>query len=130
MVGRGDDNNVAGQAINLKKQRADDAFDLAGLMGISALFGYDIELVEKQYARTHSDSVEQRLQSRGCLAEEAPDQPFIADTQQGNGEFRCDGLSERCVFRLPEALRTTFDGGVQPHDCEAGLACDVLRRID
>ncbi len=79
MVGRGDDDDVAGQPVDLEQEGADYTLDLTGLVSVATLLGDRVELVEEQHAGPQPHSVKQRLQSGGRLAEEAADKAFIAD---------------------------------------------------
>ncbi len=49
---------MARERVDLKEQRADYSFDLAGLMLVAALLSYNVELVEKQHGTTGADVVE------------------------------------------------------------------------
>ena len=58
MVGCGDDDYVAGQCVNLKQKRADNALYFAGLVRVSALFAKSVKFIKKQNAVVSSSEVE------------------------------------------------------------------------
>lgn len=47
MVGRGDDNNVAGKGIDLEQKGADNTLDLTRFVYVSSFFSQDVKLVEE-----------------------------------------------------------------------------------
>jgi len=58
MVGRSDRDDIAWQLIELHQQKGHNALDLAGLMGVTALFADGVELIEEKHAWPRADIVE------------------------------------------------------------------------
>lgn len=70
VVGRRDDDDVAGEPVDLQQERTHDPLDFASLVCVASLLGNSIELVEEQDAGSDTDGGEQSVEPAGGLAEE------------------------------------------------------------
>lgn len=87
MIGGADNDGVAGQPIHLHEQRTDNALDLSGFLGITALFANRIEFIEEQHTRVERRVLDQLAQPIGRLTQEAVDHRVISNRQQRQRQF-------------------------------------------
>lgn len=95
MVRCAHDDNVRGQIIYLKEQRAHNALDFSGLMDVASLFPNGVKLVEEEHAPARVSEIKETPQSRGRFAEVAGDESIVPNHYQGDHQCACEGLGKR-----------------------------------
>jgi hypothetical protein len=103
VVRSSDRHHIARQLIDLHQQKRHDAFDLAGLVNVTALLADRIEFVKEENARHRACVVEQACEASISLAEIRADQRIISDGE----ELHCKRFSDPfCDGGFPVAGRT------------------------
>lgn len=97
VIGGRDDDDAAGQAIDLEQQAGNDPLNFACLVNIASLLADDVEFIKEEHARYSAHIVEQTRQTLCGLPQEAADQLFIPHCQQGQPEGLGDRFGKRSL---------------------------------
>jgi len=104
MIGRGDDDYIAGQLIQLHEQERYDALDLARLVDIASLFADGVELIEEKHAWRGASIFEQSRQTGIGLAKVGAHQGVVAHREKRDGNSFGHSFGERCLA-IPRRTR-------------------------
>lgn len=94
MIGRSNDDHVAGELVELHQEKGDDSFDLAGFVDVPALLAEGIELVEEQHARCGARVLEKASEPGISLAKIGSHKCVVTHCQQWDGNRLGDRLRQ------------------------------------
>ena len=114
MVAGGDDDDVAGQLVELHQEKRNHSLDFAGLVRITALFADGIELVKKQHAGLCPDEIKKLAEPSVRFPQVASDQSIIANNQKRQRESLSDALCKRCFAISRRAREQHTMPGLKP----------------
>ncbi len=89
-----DDDNVGGESVDLKKQRAHDSLDLAGLVDVAPLLLDGVEFVEEEHAAPRPHVLKQLVQPTGRLPQVARDESIVTRDQERDHQRMGQGFGK------------------------------------